>query len=239
MRRTHAFNKWNHPHRSAPHASPAWWIVNALTVGILVMPVTGLMLGHDLIVWLLLAACIDAVDGPLARALGVASRFGQRFELLIDLVAFVMLPTVVIARSGDVYTLTMIIFCVAGCARAFALLTRNDKSVSLTSDFWRPIPGRIRGLPFPVAGLLVVAGAQTPWGNIVTPTAALAMAIPLTYPRLGYLRGRDLLLMVALAAGAWWLLPASRHLSSLLIGLASGYVGTRLLTRRSRDRRGS
>ena len=58
----------------------------------------------EMLAWLGLALVVDAVDGPLARRLEVASRLprwsGDTLDLVVDFVTYVFVPAYAIAASG-------------------------------------------------------------------------------------------------------------------------------------------
>ncbi len=139
------------------------WIPNSLTMGNLLFGFISLVYsslgtpeGYFIAGFLILAAALlDGLDGPVARALKVASPLGKELDSLADCVAFGVAPGYLCYQaylSGFTYTvlgapidLGIFIASVFPICVAYRLARFNTLSE----------PNSFRGLPSPVAGVII------------------------------------------------------------------------------------
>jgi phosphatidylcholine synthase len=118
--------------------------------------------------WLALAALIDGIDGPLARAADVKSRLprfsGERLDLIIDYFTYVAVPAFIIAASGKIPD--GLTFLAAAIVLMTSLFHFADNQSKTADDFFVGFPAIwnvvalylfIFPLP-PAAAFAVVAG---------------------------------------------------------------------------------
>lgn len=182
--------------QSAPRASWAYRLkfalVNACTVASLVLGLSAILLtvsGELTRPALCILGCVvfDALDGALARKLGVATEFGAQLDSLADLSAFgVATPTLVYHwLHGDVPTMAVAAVCAMLVVCAAIRLARFN--VAPKDD------GYFSGVPTTmIAGMLALCTLADPsplvgfWVALVA-GAALLMVSSLPYPKLGQL----------------------------------------------------
>lgn len=125
--------------------------------------------GHLVVAALLvaLAALLDALDGRIARRLGIAGRFGCNLDSLADMISFGVVPAVMLrtgplAESPLLGAGTCLVFVMAGAWRLARFPLVADK------PHWV-------GLPIPAAGLIAATTAAA--GPPVVPALALTVAV--------------------------------------------------------------
>lgn len=84
-----------------------------------------------------LAACMDAIDGRIARKLGCASSFGAELDALCDAVSFCFAPAVLLFIFYDFHMngATIIMLALYLCAGLFRLAKFNTTSTSSVTHF--------------------------------------------------------------------------------------------------------
>ncbi|WP_428389838.1 CDP-alcohol phosphatidyltransferase family protein [Mucisphaera sp.] len=212
----------------ASAARLGWVVVNSLT---LLVAVVGLVGGYLaslaeprlLLYWLLVAALLDAVDGPLARSWGVVSRFGQRADRVADLVAFVLVPGLVAWQSGLIAGWLAGLLVISGVVRA--VLLREGALLASGGE-------RYFGLPFPLAGLLLAAGLVGPQAAVIGLVVVVGLVTPLAVRRPADL-GLAGWVMIGVGPGiALWLATADPLHVFVVVG-AGLYVITGVSLRRN------
>ena len=131
--------------------------------------------------WLiLLGACLDNMDGRIARLVGKDSRFGIEFDSLVDVCTFGVVPAVMIYRSlmdsGWGSTLAFI-FLLAGAFRLarYNLLSQDDEK----SEFFA-------GLPIPMAAIALsqfVVFTDRAWETEHAASLGVALVLFLSFLR--------------------------------------------------------
>ncbi|MFA7482931.1 MAG: CDP-alcohol phosphatidyltransferase family protein [Vulcanimicrobiota bacterium] len=173
--------------------------------------------------WLLVGAWIlDMLDGPLARYLGVESRFGAALDSLADLVSFGVAPALFVARHSEPAALIYLAAVLLRLAR-FQVGAPGDHLV-------------FQGLPSPAAAMLI-AGWFLVFPElpvvVVSILLSFVMLSKIGYPDLPkhYLKGirsrAELLLplMLLIALGPARALLATFSCYCLLAPWLSGQVG--------------
>jgi len=121
---------------------------------------------------LLAAAVFDVLDGALARAMNVKTKFGAFFDSMADAVSFAVAPSVLVLKSlsmvpGTVFsaflTVGAVIYSVAGILR----LVRYSV-IAMGSS---PNLGPFSGLPVPCAGVAIIAPTLLLMGESVSVSA--------------------------------------------------------------------
>jgi CDP-diacylglycerol--serine O-phosphatidyltransferase len=146
------------------------------------------------VLFILLAALADGVDGFLARRLG-SSPLGASLDSLADLVSFGVAPAFLALQSLDVYTLALsagIFYLLCGTLRLarFNVSEKNDKF--------------FEGLPIPVAGIALSACVllnNSALTVLVMLFLGLLMVSRFSYPKIKDLRILSLLGLAVLTAG--------------------------------------
>ena len=109
---------------------------------------------------LLLAGIFDLLDGAVARALGVASDFGNTFDSLADAISFGVAPAVIVLKSAAVSTADPGSFLITTAALTYSVcgvlrLVRFSAQPQ-EPPHTRPAKKLFTGLPIPAsAGALV------------------------------------------------------------------------------------
>jgi len=146
------------------------------------------------VLFILLAALADGIDGFLARRLG-SSPLGASLDSLADLVSFGVAPAFLALQSLDLHTLALssgIFFMLCGTLRLarFNVSVKNDKF--------------FEGLPIPVAGIALSACVlldNSALTIMIMLFLGLLMVSRITYPKIKDLRIFSLLGLAVLAAG--------------------------------------
>lgn len=154
-------------------------------------------------VWLGIALFVDAVDGPLARRLGVkqlAQRYsGDVLDLVVDYLTYVIVPAAIIARGGLLpapFDLIASLAVMAGSALYFA-----DNEMK-TDDWW------FRGFPAVWNVVAFYLAVFTPPGPVAVGVVAILtvmmfLPIPFVHPlRVVVLRPLTLAMLVVWIAAA-------------------------------------
>lgn len=184
------------------------WAVHAFTsMGIVaaMFALRDVLTGHPdyAILWLLITLLIDAVDGPIARALRVSERVpridGYVLDLIIDYVTCVIVPAafmyefqVVPQNDFGIAVLGVMVFTSA------IWFSRTDM---MTEDNW------FRGFPAAwnlVGPLMFLMEARTVVGAIITLVLSLASLTNMPYPhvmRAAFLRPLTIFFMLVWVAG--------------------------------------
>ena len=148
-------------------------VANLLTSASLSAAVVALMLASEArLAWagalLVLAAVLDGLDGLAARRLGSSGRFGCELDSLADLVAFGVVPALMLhegplASAPVTGGAACVVFAVAGAWRLarFPLVEHARHWV---------------GLPIPTAGLVAAAAAVLGLGDGVAIALLLVLA---------------------------------------------------------------
>lgn len=109
---------------------------------------------YVLAAWLIvLAALMDAVDGKVARALGMSTAFGKELDSLADVVSFCVAPAVLMYGwygfwIGGHSTVVLIALCIYLCAGLFRLARFNILEKDQTVFFV--------GLPTPIGAFFLI-----------------------------------------------------------------------------------
>jgi archaetidylserine synthase len=146
------------------------------------------------VLFILLAALADGMDGFLARRLG-SSPLGPSLDSLADLVSFGVAPAFLALQSLDLHTLALsagIFFMLCGTLRLarFNVSEKNDKF--------------FEGLPIPVAGIALSACVllnNSTLTVMIMLFLGLLMVSRFTYPKIKDLRILSLIGLAVLAAG--------------------------------------
>ncbi len=159
--------------------------------------------------WLSLALLVDGVDGPIARAVRVTEvlpRFsGERLDMIVDYLTYVLVPAVAIARSGLVPAGTGEF---VACAILVSSLYHFADFESKTSDYF------FRGFPaiWNVVALYLFAFAPPAWLSFaVVAFFVAATFVPLTWVhpmRVVAYRTVTLAVILALAAASLYAIYA-------------------------------
>ena len=195
-----------------------------------VLPAAGLIL---------LANVFDALDGRVARALGVSGPMGVELDSLADVVSFGAAPAVLVYQAAlDSFGVAGFalagLFAIAGAYRLarFNLQALGMRPASKNSDSFTgmPIPAGAGVLVSLVLALPLFPVSLSPWiAAPVTALASLAMVSTIPYPAFKKGGMRALLVPASLAAAAaialawlgyWVLIPAAVFGGYLLIGPA-------------------
>jgi len=129
--------------------------------------------------WLIvLGACLDNMDGRIARLVGKESRFGVEIDSLVDVCTFGVVPAVMVYRSlfdtGWGSTIAFV-FLLAGAFRLarYNILSQDGEK----GEFFT-------GLPIPMAAIALsqyVVFTETAWSSEHAATLAVAMVLFLSY----------------------------------------------------------
>lgn len=150
------------------------------------------------VIFVILAAIFDTLDGLIARLLNTSSRFGVELDSLSDVVSFGAAPAFLVYQSyayqygiwGILLSSSLLIFGALRLARFNIML----EDISIKADF--------RGLPIPMAAITVSSfiysyhhesGIIEPFNNFVIPLIALLsllMVSDVRYNALPKLHGR-------------------------------------------------
>lgn len=150
------------------------------------------------VIFIILAAIFDTLDGLIARLLNTSSRFGVELDSLSDVVSFGAAPAFLVYQSyayqygiwGILLSSSLLIFGALRLARFNIML----EDISIKADF--------RGLPIPMAAITVSSfiysyhhesGIVEPFNNFVIPLIALLsllMVSNVRYNALPKLHGR-------------------------------------------------
>lgn len=150
------------------------------------------------VIFIILAAIFDTLDGLIARLLNTSSRFGVELDSLSDVVSFGAAPAFLVYQSyayqygiwGILLSSSLLIFGALRLARFNIML----EDISIKADF--------RGLPIPMAAITVSSfiysyhhesGIVKPFNNFVIPLIALLsllMVSNVRYNALPKLHGR-------------------------------------------------
>lgn len=150
------------------------------------------------VIFVILAAIFDTLDGLIARLLNTSSRFGVELDSLSDVVSFGAAPAFLVYQSyayqygiwGILLSSSLLIFGALRLARFNIML----EDISIKADF--------RGLPIPMAAITVSSfiysyhhesGIVEPFNNFVIPLIALLsllMVSDVRYNALPKLHGR-------------------------------------------------
>ncbi|MDQ3931940.1 MAG: CDP-diacylglycerol--serine O-phosphatidyltransferase, partial [Actinomycetota bacterium] len=132
-----------------------------------------LLISHDNLRWgavfAVVAAVLDAVDGPVARATGAQSQFGSNLDSLADLVSFGVAPAYA-TYVGSLHDLTGV--GVAACLGFVLCAAWRLARFPLCKD-----PHYFVGCPVPVAGLFVMLLAALRPNPFVSLAAVLALSL--------------------------------------------------------------
>ncbi len=207
--------------------------VHALTASGVVWALFALLAAFEarweaMFLWLGLALVVDAIDGPLARAVSVTDvlpRFsGERLDMIVDYLTYVVVPAVAIARSGLVPAGTGEFLA---CAILVSSLYHFADLESKTSDYF------FRGFPavWNIVALYIFAFAANPWVAFAAIAFFVAATfVPLTWVhplRVVAFRPATLGVILVVAAAALYVIltgfPASLALQTVL-GLSVVYL---------------
>lgn len=185
---------------------------------------------------LIVAALFDMIDGRVARLLDAQSPLGEQLDSLVDVIAFGVAPAyllhaVALQPLGNLGVLPMFLF--VGCA-ALRLARFNQAPDD---------PRVFRGIPSPVAALLLVTAMMT-WEEMgwalfgerwfllaLTVAVSLLMVVPLTFPSYKRFKSRiAMLAYFALIGGGLTMLLLGLPGGTVLFGFLGFYVVRGLLT---------
>lgn len=117
-----------------------------------------------------LAACLDLCDGPLARALGIASPFGEQLDSLCDAISFCVAPVIVLYNFFSINTFFVFSLSVYMCAGIFRLARFNISGIRNKHYFV--------GLSTPVSAFLIASLIlYKNWFGIYIPRVLLPSSI--------------------------------------------------------------
>jgi CDP-diacylglycerol---serine O-phosphatidyltransferase len=108
---------------------------------------------------IIVAACIDGLDGRLARLLKATSRFGAEFDSLADFVCFGVVPVIILYRwglsdLGNVGWIAVLVFAMCAALRLarFNVMLEDPDRPEFAGNFFV-------GVPAPAAALVVMLPA--------------------------------------------------------------------------------
>ena len=133
---------------------------NILTLGGVCLGISSIKFSIDgnfslAVIFILLAAILDALDGRIARMIKGTSEFGKELDSLTDFVSFGIAPVFILyfwqlnqyGKLGWAITLIYSVCCVLRLAR-FNLTKLQDKQLWKNNFF--------EGIPSPAGGLLIL-----------------------------------------------------------------------------------
>ena len=133
---------------------------NILTLGGVCLGISSIKFSIDgnyslAVIFILLAAILDALDGRVARLIKGTSEFGKELDSLTDFVSFGIAPVFILyfwelnnyGKLGWAITLIYSVCCVLRLAR-FNLTTVNEKQLWKSNYF--------EGVPSPAGGILIL-----------------------------------------------------------------------------------
>ena len=133
---------------------------NILTLGGVCLGISSIKFSIDgnyslAVIFILLAAILDALDGRIARLIKGTSEFGKELDSLTDFVSFGIAPVFILyfwelnsyGKLGWAITLIYSVCCVLRLARFN--LTKIEESQSWKNNFFE-------GIPSPAGGLLIL-----------------------------------------------------------------------------------
>jgi len=187
--------------------------------------------------WLGAALLVDAVDGPLARRLGVAKLLprwsGETLDLVVDFVTYVFVPAFAIARSGllpQALAVPLALAIVVSAALYFA-----DRDMKTSDNYFRGFPGL-----WNAAAFYLILLRLPPWAGAAAVAALVVLTfvpVPFVHP-LRVTRWRVLTLAVMAAGAALALVTLARGMdpgpfvTAALCAVAVYTVGVGLLRTR-------
>ena len=134
---------------------------NILTLGGVCLGISSIKFSIDgnyslAVIFILLAAILDALDGRIARLIKGTSEFGKELDSLTDFVSFGIAPAFILyfwelnnyGKLGWAITLIYSVCCVLRLAR-FNLTKIDDKQIWKSNYF--------EGVPSPAGGILILA----------------------------------------------------------------------------------
>ena len=134
---------------------------NILTLGGVCLGISSIKFSIDgnyslAVIFILLAAILDALDGRIARLIKGTSEFGKELDSLTDFVSFGIAPVFILyfwelnnyGKLGWAITLIYSVCCVLRLAR-FNLTKIDDKQIWKSNYF--------EGVPSPAGGILILA----------------------------------------------------------------------------------
>ena len=134
---------------------------NILTIGGVCLGISSIKFSIDgnyslAVIFILLAAILDALDGRIARLIKGTSDFGKELDSLTDFVSFGIAPAFILyfwelknyGKLGWAVSLIFSVCCVLRLARFN--LTKIDNTQSWKSNFFE-------GVPAPAGGLLILS----------------------------------------------------------------------------------
>ena len=133
---------------------------NILTLGGVCLGISSIKFSIDgnyslAVIFILLAAILDALDGRIARLIKGTSEFGKELDSLTDFVSFGIAPVFILyfwelnnyGKLGWAITLIYSVCCVLRLARFN--LTKIDKEQTWKNNFFE-------GIPSPAGGILIL-----------------------------------------------------------------------------------
>lgn len=221
MRRATLFLNWTRLQDAFKLPPRAWWLVNSLTFGTLVVSLSAAITNQPLLPWLMLALIMDGLDGPLARAWKVTSSFGRKLDLVVDLIAFVLIPTMIAYKTEELAESGFLIVMTCAAWRFCRLWNA------------RPDHQNLSGLAFPMAGLHLYSGILlgVPW--LASIVAAAGMFTNRSYPKVNRLSAPAWIGMSCAGLSTWCLM---NQVESLIYGITLGYALSTLIPRQNRVR---
>lgn len=130
------------------------------------------------------AALCDLLDGPLARRLGCATRFGAILDSIADGVSFGLLPAAIVVAVAPEHGLlwgAAMVYLAAAVLRLWrftrtVIEDHESKAVNTHATPTNPRYFPIQGLPTPAGGLILLAGLAMLQNGVLPITPSVAAA---------------------------------------------------------------
>ena len=150
----------NKKFKLVPSKKTRYLLPNILTLGGVCLGISSIKFSIDgnyslAVIFILLAAILDALDGRIARLIKGTSEFGKELDSLTDFVSFGIAPVFILyfwelnnyGKLGWAITLIYSVCCVLRLARFN--LTKIDQTEDWKNNFFE-------GVPSPAGGLLIL-----------------------------------------------------------------------------------
>ena len=150
----------NKKFKLVPSKKTRYLLPNILTLGGVCLGISSIKFSIDgnyslAVIFILLAAILDALDGRIARLIKGTSEFGKELDSLTDFVSFGIAPVFILyfwelnnyGKLGWAITLIYSVCCVLRLARFN--LTKIEKAQEWKNNFFE-------GIPSPAGGLLIL-----------------------------------------------------------------------------------
>jgi len=178
---------------------------------------------------LLLGFLCDGLDGAVARKHGLTSAFGERLDSLSDLMSFGMAPVMFALSTprgwpaGTLFVAGLFIVC--GAVR----LARYDPTEQ---------KHMFKGMPIPMAGLLLASFSLTcwplPWFDLAPGILGLLMISDIPFRKVSF-RGFDALLPVCLGICGVMIMILFQDLAFATLAFTLTYLVLNLMAAVARD----